>query len=135
MTTKKIKKRTIKKNRKTTTKKRVVRKAKAKNKVNKATKKIGLLMGGTTSAKNIKFKASARKGTKYQPLLDRMASLKQGQGFVVDVPSNSDPRNFHNRLNAVLHRAKIKPPKNCKFEKRTTENGKIGIRLVLKKNK
>ena len=134
MSTKKTKKRLIKKKtRGSQTRKRSM--PKKRKVVRVATKKGPLILGSTTNAKNIKFKASARKGTKYQSIIDRMAGLKKGHGFTVDIPADSDPRNFHNRLNAVLHRAKVKPPQGCRFEKRTTENNNIGIRLMERKKK
>lgn len=93
----------------------------------------GLALGHTMQAEKIKFKTPAGRGTLYQPILDRMTSLKKGQGFTVNIPSDTDARNFHNRLNAVLRRTDIKPPSGCKFEKRTTEDGKVGIKCVARK--
>ena len=93
----------------------------------------GLALGNTMQAEKIKFKTPAGRGTLYQPILDRMISLKKGQGFTVNIPSDTDARNFHNRLNAVLRRTDIKPPSGCKFEKRTTEDGKVGIKCVARK--
>lgn len=75
----------------------------------------------------VKFKPTSKRGTIYQAVFDKLAKLKAGQTFTLAVPRGVLPRTMHNRLNAAMRRCEITPPSRCRFVKRTTANGRIGI--------
>lgn len=70
-------------------------------------------------------------GTMYQVILDKMASLKEGDGFPVQIPEGVTARVFHVRLTSVIRRSAQPAPKGCVFVKHTTKGGEqIAIKCV-----
>lgn len=65
-------------------------------------------------------------GSSYQPILDEIAAKlkKRGDLFEVEIPSGLSSRVFHNRMNAMLRRARPKLPGKLKVKKSTVEGGK-----------
>lgn len=86
-----------------------------------------LTLGKIVKTDSIEFRSPPPRGSRYDPIFDKMETLKQGQSFTVDVPDGVSPRTMHNRINAALRRVELDPPKGCVFIKRTTEDGKIAI--------
>lgn len=85
-------------------------------------------VGAIRQTDHIKFAPAPTRGTIYQPVLDKMARLKEGQSFTVPVPKGVTPRTMHNRLNAAIRRADwLEPPAGCHFTKGTSEQGEIVI--------
>ena len=70
-----------------------------------------LTMSGTVKTANVEFRQAPRRGSQYDPIFDRMESLKSGQSFMVDVPTGVSPRTMHNRINAAMRRAAEGPLK------------------------
>ena len=70
-------------------------------------------------------------GTMYQAILDKMATLKEGDGFPVQIPEGVTARVFHVRLTSVIRRSAQPAPKGCVFVKHTTKGGEqIAIKCV-----
>ena len=84
-------------------------------------------ISSTKDTRRVARGARAKKGTIYQPILDRMAKLKPGKSFTIAVPKGVTARTYHNRLNATFRRFPPVEPEGCYFYKFTTEDGRICI--------
>lgn len=88
------------------------------------------------SADKMRPAPRGRRTTMYQPILDRVQSLKVGKGFEIPPPDGVAPAVFKSRISAVFTRSiesgALKAPKNAKFKSFLTTGGKIGFQCVKK---
>lgn len=95
-------------------------------------------VGDVASLDSVEF-ATRRRNSDYQPIFDKLATLKKGQAFEVQSGEGITPAMAHNRLNAALRRASEagrlpEPPKGLKLSKRTNTKGNIVFFLEEKKS-
>lgn len=79
---------------------------------------------------DVEFVTMPKRGSQYQPIVDKMKKLKKGQSFMVETPKDTPVKVIHNRMNAALKRFNVQAPKGCSFVKRTRADGNIEIGCV-----
>lgn len=99
----------------------------AKNRKPKSPAAPSVSDGKVVSADSIKFKPRPRRGTSYQPIIEKMKGLTAGKAIVIELPKGLDATTFMSRINSALSRFEIPAPKGCVFRKRATEDGNVAI--------
>jgi len=79
---------------------------------------------GVSKVEGAEFVGPGERGSIYDPLMEKLGTLKVGEMVTVDIPEGVTPANYHSRLASVMSRRAPKPPKGCKFFKATLANQK-----------